>query len=208
MVNIQPECLLTGKIWHDAEDCGNMPQGKHRLWKEKDSFTDWLLQSGHSYPPELLWVGYLAPHCSITWEKAETHQLSEVTATNNGKPSMSMYGELDPDFFGILVPNIGILVIQEHNELLDDCHKTKWPGIIGLNLTKVSYKVFERKYGSKVFEIFDCMTGVSPLLFSQICVFHHNKAGGIQSGSTSLNIIGQEQQSKRSNSFAPIKKGF
>ena len=39
--------------------------------------------------------------------------------------------------------------------------------------------------------------GISTLLFSQLCVFHHTKAGGIQSDSITITTIGQQQQSKR-----------
>ena len=69
-------------------------------------------------------------------EKAETHQLFQLTPANNGKLPVSMYVELDLDFLGIIVQKVGVLITQEPNELLDDHHKTKLPGTIGWNLTK------------------------------------------------------------------------
>ena len=56
-------------------------------------------------------------------EKVAAHQLFQLTAANNGKLPMSMYVELDLDFLGIVVPKVGVLIIQEPNELLNACHK-------------------------------------------------------------------------------------
>ena len=128
-------------------------------------------------------------------EKAEAHQLSQLTAANNGKLPISMYVELDLDFLGIGVPNVGVPITQEPNELLDTCHKTKLPGVVGWNLIKLAYEVFAQKYGVLCLENFDCPTGVSLLLFSQFCVFHQCKAGGFQSDSVTLNTNGQQQLS-------------
>ena len=47
---------------------------------------------------------------------------------------MSMYVELDLDFLWVIVPKVGVLITQEPNELLDDYHKTKLPGVISWNL--------------------------------------------------------------------------
>ena len=66
---------------------------------------------------------------------------------------MSMYVELDVDFLGVIVPKVGILITQEPSELLDDCHKTKLPGIISWNLIKtglsgVCRKKWQRELGT------------------------------------------------------------
>ena len=66
-------------------------------------------------------------------EKAEAHQLFQLTAANNGRLPISLYVKLDLNFWGIVVPNVGVLITQEPNELLDECHKTKLPGVIGWN---------------------------------------------------------------------------
>ena len=34
------------------------------------------------------------------------------------------------------------------------------------------YKVFTEKYGEKNFDSFQCLAGVNPLLFSQLCLYH------------------------------------
>ena len=134
-------------------------------------------------------------------EKAEVYQLFQLTAANNGKLPISMYVEFDLEFLGIVVPKVGVLITQEPNELLDTCHKTKLPGMIGWNLIKLACEVFIQKYGVLCLENFDCPTGVSPLLFSQLCVLHHCKVGGLQSDSITLNTNGQQQVSKKSPKF-------
>ena len=78
-------------------------------------------------------------------EKAEVHQLFQLTAANHGKLPISMYVELDVDFLGIVVQKVGVLITQEPNELLDKCCKTKLPGVIGWNLIKLACQVFVQK---------------------------------------------------------------
>ena len=70
-----------------------------------------------------------------------------------------MYVELDLDFLGIVVPKVGVLIIQEPNELLDTCHKTKLAGVVGWNLIKLAFEVFVQKYGVLCLENFDCSIG-------------------------------------------------
>ena len=81
------------------------------------------------------------------------------------------------------------------------------PGIIGWNLIKLAYEVFVQKYGILNLENFECPTGVSPLLFSWLCVFHYCKAGGFQLGSVTLNTNGQQQLSKEKVQQFTINKG-
>ena len=71
-------------------------------------------------------------------EKAKAHQLFQLTAANNGKLPVSMYVELDLDFLGIVVPKVGVLITQEPSVLLETCHETKLPGVVGWNLIKLA----------------------------------------------------------------------
>ena len=129
------------------------------------------------------------------------HQLFQLTAVNNGKLPVFMYVDLDLNFLVIVVPKVGVLITQEPSELLDTCHKTKLPGMVGWNLIELAYEVFVQNYGLLCLENFDCPTGVSPLLFSQLCVYHHCKAGGFQLDSVTFNTNGQQQLSKKSPKF-------
>ena len=55
-----------------------------------------------------------------------------------------MYVELDLDFLGIMVPKVWVLITQELNQLLDESHKAKLPGIVNGNLIKLAHDVFEK----------------------------------------------------------------
>ena len=70
-------------------------------------------------------------------EKAKVHQLFQLTAANNGKLPVFMYVELDLDFLCIVVPKVGVFITKDPNELLETCHKTKHPGVVGWNLIKI-----------------------------------------------------------------------
>ena len=74
---------------------------------------------------------------------------------------------------GLKVPNVGFLTIDVPNRVLDKKHHTKLPGIIGWNMIQLAYKVFMNKYGEKSFNSFQCLVGVNPLLFSQLCLYHY-----------------------------------
>ena len=139
-------------------------------------------------------------------EKAKAHQLFQLTAANNGKLPISMYLELDLDFLGTVVPKVGVLITEEPNEHLESCHKTKLPGVVGWDLIKLAYEVFVKNYGVLCLENFDCPTGASPLLFSQLCVYHHCKASGLQSDNVTLNTNGQQQLPKKKPKISTINK--
>ena len=37
----------------------------------------------------------------------------------------------------------------------------------------LTFKVFENKYGEGSFNSFQCLVGINPLLFSQLCLYHY-----------------------------------
>ena len=47
------------------------------------------------------------------------------------------------------------------------------PRIVGWNLVKLSYQVFLKKDNIDVFEDFECLDGVNPLLFSQLFIYYY-----------------------------------
>ena len=73
---------------------------------------------------------------------------------------------------------------------------------MGWNVIKLAYQVFSQKFRKQSFDHFNCPTGLSPLLFSQLCVFHHNKAGGIWLDSITISTIAQQQHSKKAQQFS------
>ena len=106
---------------------------------------------------------------------------------------IKMYTELDITFLRLNIPNVGMLIAEELNQVLDQKYQTKLPGIVGWNLIWLSYNMFVKKYGTKGFDLFMCSEGVNPLLFSQLCVFHYsdvwkNNTLGTTSGVMSQHI--------------------
>ena len=85
-----------------------------------------------------------------------------------------MYTELDINFLGLQVLNVGVLIIEDTSQVLDKKHQSKLPSIVGWNLIWLSYNAFVEKYEAPGFNSFVCPEGVKPLLFSQLCVFHHS----------------------------------
>ena len=46
-----------------------------------------------------------------------------------------------PGYAHLMVFEVGVLITQEPNELLDTCHKTKLPDVVSWNLIKLAYEV-------------------------------------------------------------------
>ena len=82
-----------------------------------------------------------------TGEKSEAHVLFNLTAANDGQLPVKKYVELDINFGGLKVPNVGFPIIEEPNRVLDKKHQTKPPGIIGWNMIWLMNEVFVDKYG-------------------------------------------------------------
>ena len=127
----------------------------------------------------LLWQSYFDQHIlpkikPATGEKANTHCLFKLTVANDGQIPIKMYTEFDLTFLGLKVLKVGVLIAEEPNQVLDKKHQTRLPGIIGWNLIRLSYDVFIWKYWTTRFDSFICPEGVNPLLFSQLCIYHHS----------------------------------
>ena len=60
--------------------------------------------------PQLLQAGDHVQHYAIKWGNAELNQPFQLTAANSGKLSMSMFVELDPNIFGVMVPKVGVQI--------------------------------------------------------------------------------------------------
>ena len=137
----------------------------------------------------LYWILAVRLHCSgsrtlnsillpkikpATGEKADAHCLFKLTVANDGQMPIKMYTELDLTFLGLKVPKVGVLIAEEPNQVLDKKHQTRLPSIIGWNLIQLSYDTFIKKYGTTGFDSFIYPEGVNPLLFSQLCIYHHS----------------------------------
>ena len=94
----------------------------------------YLLDSGSKVT--LLWQSYFDKHILPkikleTGEKADAHNLFRLTVANDGQMPIKMYTELDLTFWGLKVPNVGMLIAEEPNQVLDKKHQTRLPGIVG-----------------------------------------------------------------------------
>ena len=47
---------------------------------------------------------------------------------------------VDINFLGLRVLNVGVLIVDDPTQVLDKKHQTKLPGIVGWNLIWLSYK--------------------------------------------------------------------
>ena len=64
-------------------------------------------------------------------EKADTHTLFRLTVANDGQMPIKMYMGLYFAFLGLKVLNVGVLIAEEPNQVLDKEHQTNVPGIVG-----------------------------------------------------------------------------
>ena len=71
------------------------------------------------------------------------------------------------------MPRVRCLITQNPNKVLDPDHWTRFSGIVGWNLVKLAYQEFLKKYKIDVFEDFECLNGVNPLLFSQLYIYYY-----------------------------------
>ena len=113
---------------------------------------------------------------------------------NDGQLPVKMYTELDINFLGLKVPNVGVLVVEDLSQVLDKKQQSRLPGIVGWILVQLSYNAFVEKYGMSGFDSFVCLEGGNPLLFSQLCVYHHsntNKSSGL---GVSTQTVSQQQE--------------
>ena len=156
-----------------------------------------LLDSGSDVM--LLRQAYFEKHLlpkiqAATGEKAKAHQLFHLTVANDGQLPVKMYTELDINFLGLKVLNVGVLIIDDLSQVLDKKHQTKLPGIVGWNLIWLSYNAFVEQYGASGFDSFVCLEGVNPLLFSQLCVFHHSNTDNSNVLGVSSNPVSQQSE--------------
>ena len=66
-----------------------------------------------------------------TGEKSDAYILFNLMVANDGQLPMKKYVELNINFLRLKVLNVGCLILEEPNRVLDRKHQTKLPGIIG-----------------------------------------------------------------------------
>ena len=83
----------------------NMGCGRKKIPSLFDSGSQVTLVCQSYFKKEIL--PHIVPSSGV---KAEGHQLFQLTAANNAKLPVSMYIELDPDYLGIMVPEVRVLI--------------------------------------------------------------------------------------------------
>ena len=138
---------------------------------------------------------HLLPKIQVaTSEKTDAHHLFHLMVANDGQLPVKMYMELDINFLALKVPNVGILIVEDPSQVLDKKHQSKLPGIVGWNLIWLSYNAFVEKYGASGFDSFVCPEGVNPLLFSQVCVYHHSNTNNSSVLGVSSQLVSQQPE--------------
>ena len=90
-----------------------------------------------------------------------------------------------------------MLIVKEFRQVLDKEDQAMLPGIAGWNFIWLSYNMFIEEYGTTGFDSFKCPEGGDPLLFSQLCIFHHSDIQKNQTlGTTSEVMSWQIKQTK------------
>ena len=75
----------------------------------------------------LLWQSYFDKHILpknklATGEKASAHTLFKLMVANDGQIPIKMYTESNITFLGLKMPNVGVLIAEEPNQVLDQKH--------------------------------------------------------------------------------------
>ena len=104
---------------------------------------------------------------------ANSHNLFDLKGVNGGDILIMRYFEMDVAFLGLRMPKVALLVVKDPSDLLQTKKKTKLPGIVRWNLIKLVYQEFVKKYPVEVFNSFQCLQNIDPLLFSQQCVYYY-----------------------------------
>ena len=135
-----------------------------------------LLDSGSEV--SLIHQSYFREHLlprieTPTGEKADVHVLFNLTVANDGLLPMKTCTECDINFLGMKVPNIGFLILEECNRVLDRKKSYKTTRHHRLEFDMDYIAGFHGKYEGEIFNSFECLGGVNPLLFSQLCLYHY-----------------------------------
>ena len=108
-----------------------------------------------------------------TGELTKAHSLFRLSAMNNEAMPVSKYFKADVTLLGFRILWVGFLVVKGPNVLLEPQYSTQLPGVIRCNLIWLGCEEFGRAYGFGAFEEFGWPANVHPVVFTQLCSFHH-----------------------------------
>ena len=108
-------------------------------------------------------------------DKVNAHQLFNLKGVEDGQIPLSKYFEMDVEIRGFKIPQVGFLVKRDNALMNSNKKSTKLPAIAGCNLIRLGMEEFIRIHGSEPLSLFECPTGVDPLLFSTFCVYYYTE---------------------------------
>ena len=114
-----------------------------------------------------------------TGEKMDAHVLFNLMAANDGQLPVKTYIELDVNFLGLKVLNVGFLILEEPNRVPGEKtpYKTSRHHRLEFDMAYVP-DFCGKNIGEEIFNSFECLGGVNPLLFSQLCLYHYAEISG------------------------------
>ena len=106
-------------------------------------------------------------------EKGEAHSLFRLTAANDGQLPVNMYVDLDVNLWELKVPDVRFLITKDPNSILDEKYQIKMPRVVAWKLIRLAFNAFAARYGTSVFDSFQCHQCMKPLLFSQLHILFY-----------------------------------
>ena len=142
-----------------------------------------------------------------------------------GHVPLTRHFECDVEVGGQVVHCVGILVKKDKIPLVDSKgRKAKTPALLSSKLIHIALNEFCETFGEECLRLFECPKGISPLLFSTLCLYyfaHFFKTAGVgalsvksddpsndkDKGSNTSNASGSKESKSQNNSNHQTKTG-
>ena len=82
-------------------------------------------------------------------EKTDVHALLNLTAVNDGQLPIKMYIEMDVNLLGLKVLNVGLLILEESDSVLNKTTSYKTSRHHSWNMVWLTYQVFMENMGKR-----------------------------------------------------------
>ena len=103
-----------------------------------------------------------------------SHNLFNLKGVEEGHIPLTRHFECDIEVGGQVVHRVGILVKKDKVPLIDSKGKNaKTPPLLDSNLISLALNKFCETFGEECIRLFECPVGISPLLFSTLCLYYY-----------------------------------
>ena len=110
---------------------------------------------------------------------------------------------MDIGIYGTVVPDVGILVLDDHATVSASKLSRKANVVVGWNLIKIAYEQFCKTYGDSTIRLCQCPPDMSPSLFAQLVIYHQTSNTEQSSGGISAST-GKQSKKKRPRDVNPL----